>query len=58
MRLHPGEEWGGDPRITGGTKRGASMEDGGTFKTGERKPASHYENTIAILDDGIEILSL
>ena len=47
-----------EPMITMGTEKVDFMSDGWTVKTRDRKPASHYENTIAILDDGIEILSL
>ena len=58
MRLSPGMTIAIEPMITMGTERVDWTSDGWTVKTRDRKPAAHYENTIAILDDGIEILSL
>lgn len=58
MRLSSGMTIAVEPMITMGTEKVDFMSDGWTVKTRVRKPASHYENTIAILDDGIEILSL
>ena len=58
MRLSSGMTIAVEPMITMGTEKVDFMSDGWTVKTRDRKPASHYENTIAILDDGIEILSL
>lgn len=47
-----------EPMINLGKAGVEIMEDGWTVKTIDRKPSAHYENTIAILDDGIEILTL
>ena len=47
-----------EPMIALGTEKVDWMNDGWTVKTRDRKPAAHYENTIAITDNGIEILSL
>lgn len=58
MRLSAGMTIAVEPMITMGTERVDWMDDGWTVKTRDRKPAAHYENTIAISDDGIEILSL
>ena len=58
MRLCSGMTIAIEPMITMGTEKVDWMSDGWTVKTRDRKPASHYENTIAILDDKIEILSL
>lgn len=58
MRLSPGMTIAVEPMITMGTERVDWCADGWTVKTRDRKPSAHYENTIAILDDGIEILSL
>ena len=58
MRLSSGMTIAVEPMITMGTEKVDFMSDGWTVKTRDRKPASHYENTIAILDNGIEILSL
>ena len=58
MRLSPGMTIAVEPMISMGSERVDWTSDGWTVKTRDRKPAAHYENTIAILDDGIEILSL
>ncbi|MCM1289840.1 MAG: type I methionyl aminopeptidase [Corallococcus sp.] len=58
MRLSSGMTIAIEPMITMGTEKVDFMSDGWTVKTRDRKPAAHYENTIAILDDKIEILSL
>lgn len=58
MRLSSGMTIAIEPMITMGTEKVDWCADGWTVKTRDRKPASHYENTIAITDNGIEILSL
>lgn len=58
MRLSSGMTIAIEPMIAMGTEKVDFMPDGWTVKTRDRKPAAHYENTIAILDEGIEILSL
>ena len=58
MRLSEGMTIAVEPMITMGTERVDWMSDGWTVKTHDRKPAAHYENTIAITSNGIEILSL
>lgn len=58
MRLSRGMTIAIEPMIAMGTEKVDFMSDGWTVKTRDRKPAAHYENTIAILDDRIEILSL
>ena len=58
MRLSEGMTIAVEPMITMGTEQVDWMEDGWTVKTRDRKPAAHYENTIAITSNGIEILSL
>ena len=58
MRLSSGMTIAIEPMINLGTEKVDFMPDGWTVKTRDRKPSAHYENTIAILDDRIEILSL
>ena len=58
MRLSSGMTIAIEPMITMGTEQVDWLNDGWTVKTRDRKPAAHYENTIAITDNGIEILSL
>ena len=48
-----------EPMITMGTyKVNFSREDGWTVTTADGLPAAHYENTVLITDDGVEILTL
>ncbi len=58
MRLSEGMTIAIEPMINMGTERVDWMEDGWTVKTKDRKPSAHYENTVAITSNGIEILSL
>ena len=47
-----------EPMITLGTYKVWQLEDGWTIETQDGKPASHYENSVWIKEDGVEILSL
>lgn len=58
MRLSSGMTIAIEPMINMGTEKVDFLPDGWTVKTRDRKPSAHYENTIAIFDDRIEILSL
>ena len=58
LRLVPGMTIAVEPMINMGTHKVEVMSDGWTVKTLDRKPSAHYENTIAITENGVEILSL
>ena len=58
LKLSSGMTIAIEPMINMGTEKVDFMQDGWTVKTRDRKPSAHYENTIAITDNGIEILSL
>ena len=58
IRLSAGMTIAIEPMINMGTERVDFLPDGWTVKTRDRKPSAHYENTIAIYDDKIGILSL
>lgn len=47
-----------EPMINVGTKDVIVLSDGWTVVTKDRKPSAHYENTVVILEDGVEILTL
>ncbi len=48
-----------EPMINMGTyKVDFSREDGWTVTTADKKPSAHYENTVLITEDGVEILTL
>lgn len=58
LRLSSGMTIAVEPMINMGTEKVDWCSDGWTVKTRDRKPSAHYENTISISDNGIEILSL
>ena len=58
MRLSAGMTIAIEPMINMGTEKVDFLSDGWTVKTKDRKPSAHYENTIAIFGDHVEILSL
>lgn len=58
LRLSSGMTIAIEPMINLGTAKVDFMSDGWTVKTKDRKPSAHYENTVAITDNGVEILSL
>ncbi len=58
LRITSGMTIAVEPMINMGTEKVDFMPDGWTVKTRDRKPSAHYENTIAVTDSGIEILSL
>lgn len=59
MRLKAGMTICIEPMIAMGTyKVNFSREDGWTVTTADGLPAAHYENTVLIKEDGVEILTL
>lgn len=47
-----------EPMITLGTYKVEQLSDGWTIVTADGKPSAHYENTVVILPEGVEILTL
>lgn len=59
MRLKAGMTICIEPMINMGTHRvNFNREDGWTVTTADNKPSAHYENTVLIKEDGVEILTL
>ena len=59
LRLKAGMTICIEPMIAMGTyKVDFDRADGWTVTTADKKPAAHYENTVLILEDGVEILTL
>ena len=59
VRLKSGTTICIEPMINMGTyKVNFSREDGWTVTTADGLPSAHYENTVLITDDGVEILTL
>ena len=58
IRLKKGMTIAIEPMINAGAYQVEFMPDGWTVKTKDRKPSAHYENTVAITENGVEILTL
>lgn len=58
VRLKAGTVLCIEPMISMGTFRVRVLDDGWTAVTLDGKPAAHYENTVVIREDGVEILTL
>ena len=58
IRLKKGMTIAIEPMINAGTFQVDFLSDGWSVVTRDRKPSAHYENTIAITENGVEILTL
>ena len=58
IRLKSGMTIAIEPMINAGTYKVDFLADGWGVVTSDKRPSAHYENTIAITEDGIEILTL
>ena len=58
VRLKAGTVLCIEPMIAQGTWEVKVLPDGWTAITADGKPAAHYENTVVVREDGVEILTL
>ena len=58
IRMHANMTIAVEPMINMGAKEVYTARDGWTVRTVDGKPSAHYENTILITQEGIEILTL
>lgn len=58
VRLKAGTVLCIEPMIAQGTWKVKVLPDGWTAITADGKPAAHYENTVVVREDGVEILTL
>lgn len=58
IRLKKGMALAIEPMINAGTFKVFFMSDGWGVKTADGKPSAHYENTVVITENGVEILTL
>ena len=58
IRLRKGMTIAIEPMINMGTYQVDFLSDGWSVVTRDRLPSAHYENTVAITEDGVEILTL
>ena len=56
-RLKPGMVLAIEPMINMGTWKIIDLKDGWTVVTADGKPACHWEHTVAVTENGIEILT-
>ncbi len=56
-RLKAGMTLAIEPMVNMGTANVLTLQDGWTVVTEDRQPSAHYEHTVAILEDGPEILT-
>lgn len=57
VRLRPGLTIALEPMVTAGDWRTRTLEDGWTVVTRDGRPAAHFEHTIAVTAEGVEILT-
>ena len=58
IRLKKGTVIAIEPMINMGTYQVEFLNDGWGVVTKDRLPSAHYENTVAITENGVEILTL
>ncbi len=58
IRLKAGTVLCIEPMILAGDRHVHVLPDGWTAVTDDKKPAAHYENTVVIREDGVEILTI
>ncbi|MBO7149853.1 MAG: M24 family metallopeptidase, partial [Clostridia bacterium] len=58
IRLKKGMTIAIEPMINMGTYQVDFLSDGWSVVTRDRLPSAHYENTVAITENGVEILTL
>jgi methionyl aminopeptidase len=56
-RLYPGMTLAIEPMVNVGTHEVRELPDGWTVLTADNSLSAHYENTIAITEQGVEILT-
>ncbi len=58
IRLKKGMVIAIEPMINAGVYQVDFLSDGWAVRTRDKKPSAHYENTVVITDNGVEILTL
>lgn len=58
IRLKKGMAIAIEPMINAGTHKVNFMSDGWGVKTADGRPSAHYENTVVITSNGVEVLTL
>ena len=55
--LRPGMTFAVEPMVIIGTRQTLHLDDGWTIVTKNKKPACHFEHTVAITEDGCDVLT-
>jgi methionyl aminopeptidase len=58
VTLRPGVVIAIEPMLNLGTHETETLGDGWTVVTKDRKPSAHFEHTVAVTDNGPQILTL
>ena len=56
-RLYPGMTLAIEPMVNVGTANVSTLQDGWTVVTADKRLSAHYENTVAVTDNGPVILT-
>ena len=57
VKLKPGMVLAVEPMVNAGTEETIILSDGWTVATRDRKPSAHYEHTVAVTENGPDILT-
>lgn len=57
VKITPGMVFAIEPMINLGTKKVVQERDGWTIRTADRKPSAHFEHTVAVMEEGTEVLT-
>jgi methionyl aminopeptidase len=58
VRLREGMVFTIEPMVNQGTRKVSTQDDGWTVVTNDRKLSAQFEHTVAVTDDGVEVLTL
>jgi methionyl aminopeptidase len=57
VKLKPGLVLAVEPMVNAGTEETVVLSDGWTVVTRDRKPSAHFEHTVAVTENGPDILT-
>lgn len=57
FKLRPGMTLAVEPMVVMGRRDVVLLDDGWTVVTEDRKPAAHFEHTVAVTDQGVDVLT-
>jgi methionyl aminopeptidase len=57
FKLRPGMTLAVEPMVVAGRRDVKLLDDGWTVITEDRRPAAHFEHTIAVTESGVDVLT-